>query len=126
MLVNGLADFEIINSCCRMTDRLRRSLKNLKFKPGLRFAIMGQVCRRENELFATAIERCGKEITAFYDARDNFHDPDDDLESEHEDSDDDLDSDGSEMASEGLITEDEDETSEDDSSSEEQEYYPAE
>ena len=111
-----------------MTGRLRRNLKNLKFKPGLRFAIMGQVRHGENESFATAIERCGKDITAFYDADDNFHVSDDDMQSEHEDSDDDLDSDGNEMDSEEQISEDadEDEESEDDSSSDEEEYYPAE
>lgn len=114
------------HGCCRMTRRLCRNFKNLDFKPGLRFAVVGQVRHGENEFFATQIERSGKEITAFYDARDNFHVLDDDLESGHEDSDDDHDSDGSEMDSDGLITQDEDESIEDDSTSEDQEYYPAE
>lgn len=101
------------------------------FKSGLRFAIVGQVCHGENQYFATQLERSDKEITAFYDARDNF-----DVESEHEDSDHDLgsvqelDSDGSAMDSDGLLPgdddDDEEESSEDDSTSEDQEYYQAE
>ena len=93
------ADSETINSCCRMTSRLCRNFKNTNFKPGLRFAVVGQVCHGENALFATTIERSGKELTAFYDARDNFHVPDDGFVSEHDDSIDGLDSDGSEMDS---------------------------
>ena len=79
-------------------------------------------CHGENKSFATAIERSGKDITAFYDARDDFDVPDDESESEH-DSDADLD-DISEPSSDDLT--DEDDMDEDDSTSEDQEYYPAE
>lgn len=80
------------HGCCRMTPRVCRVFRALKFKKGLRFAIKGQICTSENERCAASIEH-GNDVTAFYDARDSFDVPDDESSVGDEDEDEDGDED---------------------------------